>query len=308
MAATESEIDTALKSNDFRVAKMLVKNISQTSPDYGLKDYYRALIALNEGKYDKAEDYIEKALDKKPDAKVYNLAGSVYGVQAREANIFSKLGYAKKSKKNFLKAYNADPNHKDYIISLLQFNIQAPSIAGGDSDQIEPLLEQLEKIDIKSATQLRLQYIADEEGEEQALTFINNKVADNPKALYLLYYRAFLYENAKKHELAYKDFHQIIINQPDDMKSEDFRNWNNSLYRLGRLASIEGKWLQEGQQSFVTYLQLDHDLSIDSKAWANYRLGLIYQQMNNNVAAKKVFTIAKSMKTDKELTKRLKKI
>ena len=308
MATTKSEIDTALESNDFKTAKLLVRNISQANPDYGLQDYYRALIAINEGKYDQAEEYIEKALNNKPDAKIYNLAGSVYGVQAREASIFSKLGYAKKSKKNFLKAYNKDPNNKDYIVSLLQFNIQAPSIAGGDSDQIEPLLQQLEKIDVKSAIQLRAQYIADEEGEDEALTFINSKITDSPKALYLLYYRAFMYENMEKHGLAYKDFHQIVINKPDDETSEAYGNWNNSLYRLGRLASIEGKWLQEGQQSFITYLQLDHNLSNNSEAWANYRLGLIYQHMNNNVEAKKVFSIAKNMTTDKKLTKRLKKL
>ena len=55
--------------------------------------------------YDAAEEQLEKAVELAPDSAEYHFAlGNLYGIQAQNASIFSKLSYAGKVKEEFLKA------------------------------------------------------------------------------------------------------------------------------------------------------------------------------------------------------------
>ena len=307
-SSTSDEINMALKNGRINQARTLVQQISQNSSEFKYKDFFNAQISLNSGELDKAEEFIVRALKNNPVAKVFSLAGGIYGMQAANASIFSKLGYAKKSKKNLLKAYELEPINKNYITGLLQFNMQAPSIVGGDSDQIIPLLNQLEKVDEKSAVQMHTIYLADEEGEDKALAYIDGKISGKPDVLYLQYYRAFLFENNENFEAAQNAYNQIIMSKPSDLVGDDYSSWSDALYRFGRIASIEEKWLQEGKKYFITYLQLESIKNSTSEAWANYRLGLIYLHLDDNENAKSSFQKARKSNPDKELKKRLNKI
>ncbi len=304
-AVSDEAIETAFKNNDTVKAEKLVEQINKGDDNGNKRDYYLARIYFRKNELDKAEDYLEKALKAYPQAETYNLAGGIYGTQAGQASIFSKLGYAKKSKNYLQKAYEADPTNVSYISGLIQFNIQAPGIAGGDIDAVEPLLKQMEKHDKKQAIILRIQYLVEEEDEETALAYLDKEISQNSTNIGLIYAKGYLYQSMEENDKAVSAYKKAIAQETKN--ESDIKAHYDALYQLGRLASIEKKWLQEGKQAFIDFINHEQIAGTPPKSWANYRLGLIYKALKQNELAQQSFNASLALNPDKELKKRIKK-
>ena len=97
--------------------------------------HYLGKIALSEGEFDDAEEYIEKAQEYAPnDATVYFDTALIMGAQAQDSSIFSAPGYAKDALKAFKKAAELEPQTLKYRQGLMSFYLQAPGFLGGDED------------------------------------------------------------------------------------------------------------------------------------------------------------------------------
>ncbi|MCF6288197.1 MAG: hypothetical protein L3J53_03045 [Proteobacteria bacterium] len=204
------EVERSLSTGDKVKAEQWLAQIDKSSTDYNKVDYIKARIALQANKLDDAEGYLDKAIKNYPHADTYNLAGGIYGMQAQDASIFFKLGYAKKSKKYLQKAHEADPTNIVYMESLIQFNIQAPGIAGGDSDAVEPLLKKIEKLDNTKAVNLRAQFLAKEEDEATALAYLNKEIAMEPANMDYHLYKGFLLSSMDKPDHAVAVYKVIV--------------------------------------------------------------------------------------------------
>jgi tetratricopeptide (TPR) repeat protein len=97
---------------------------------------------------DKAVAYAEKAvaLDEKNPKLLLALADA-YGISAQEANIFSKMSWAKKCRETFLRVAQENPKDLDSRFSLLGYYLQAPGIAGGGKDKAVAMAEEIGRID-----------------------------------------------------------------------------------------------------------------------------------------------------------------
>ena len=304
-AVSDEAIETAFDNNDTAAVEKLVKQINNEDDNYNKRDYYMARVYFRKNELDEAEDYLEKALKAYPHAETYNLAGGIYGTQAGQVSIFSKLGYAKKSKKYLQKAYETNPTNVNYIRGLIQFNIQAPGIAGGDMDAVEPLLKQMEKYDKKQAITLRIQYLVEEEDEETALAYLDKEISKNPSNLNLLFSKGYLLSTMDEEDKAVIEYKKVINQEVTSDANTKARF--DALYQLGRLASMEKKWLNEGRDAFIEFIKHERIAGTQSKSWANYRLGLIYQALNQNKLAQQSFETSLTLNPDKELRKRIKK-
>ncbi len=251
------DVEKALNDGNTAVAEQWLKQIDENSSDYNKVDFIKARLALSSNELDDAEEYLEKALKQYPHADTYNLAGGIYGMQAAEASIFSKLGYAKKSKKYLKMAHEADPTNIVFMEGLIQFNIQAPGIAGGDMDAVEPLIQKIAKLDSKKAVRLRAMFIAEDDDEEAAIAYLTKEINNDPSVLDYVYYRGYLYSGMEKYDNAIADYLKVVDDNSDEYISSSVRL--NALYQLGRLASIEKKWLQKGKQC---YLVVDRKIKI----------------------------------------------
>jgi tetratricopeptide (TPR) repeat protein len=304
-AVSDEAIETAFDNNETTAVEKLVKQITKEDDNYNKRDYYLARVYFRNNELDDAEEYLEKALKAYPQAETYNLAGGIYGTQAGQASIFSKLGYAKKSKKYLQKAYDADPTNVAYISGLIQFNIQAPGIAGGDMDAVESLLKQMEKYNKKQAIILRIQYLIEEEDEETALRYLDEEISKNPSNVGLVYSKGFLFQSMEENDKAVIQYNKAIAQETKN--ESDIKAHYDALYQLGRLASIEKKWLEEGKQAFVEFIKHEKIAGTPPKSWANYRLGLIYKALKQNKLAQQSFNASLALNPDKELEKRIKK-
>ena len=94
--------------------------------------YGRALMAEGRDEGEVAYKYLKKAIKKYPNhAMIHLWFGNASGNMALQASIFSKLGYAKECRRAFAYAVRLDPQNIIARQSLLNFHLNAPSIAGG---------------------------------------------------------------------------------------------------------------------------------------------------------------------------------
>jgi len=95
-----------------------------------LLDQGRAAMARNDD--DAAAALFEKAVAQNPkSAEAHYLLGSAYGSQAQKASIFGQASLAGKTRDEFEKAVELDPNHLEARFALLQYYAFAPGIMGG---------------------------------------------------------------------------------------------------------------------------------------------------------------------------------
>src|SRR4051812_20274064 len=83
--------------------------------------------AMTRNDEDAAATLFEKAVAQNPkSAEAHYLLGSAYGSQAQKAGIFGQASLAGKTRDEFEKAVELDPNHLDARFGLLQFYAFAP--------------------------------------------------------------------------------------------------------------------------------------------------------------------------------------
>src|SRR6266576_189197 len=91
-------------------------------------------LAAHDG--EKAAEYFEKAVELKPNSAVYHFhLGEAYGNQAQKASIFGQASLAGKTKEQFLKAVELDPNQLEARSGLVDYYTMAPSFMGGSEEK-----------------------------------------------------------------------------------------------------------------------------------------------------------------------------
>ena len=94
----------------------------------------RAYFALDE--WDRAETPCKKATALAPNNARFHLwLGRVYGEKADRANFLSAAGLAGKTRDEFQRAVDLDPNDTDARRDLAEFYLTAPGIVGGGRDK-----------------------------------------------------------------------------------------------------------------------------------------------------------------------------
>ncbi|HEX2834382.1 MAG TPA: tetratricopeptide repeat protein [Thermoanaerobaculia bacterium] len=234
--------------------------------------------ALDRRDADKAAELFEKAVQLEPkNAKYHFLLGSAYGEMARKANVFSQASLARKTRAEFEKAVELDPNYIDARFALIQYYLIAPGFMGGGDDKA-----------ILQAAEIR---------KRDAL--------DGHRA----YTR--IYSHQKKHDLARKEMVEAVREQPNSAKAHFYlgnvymleENWAAALheyefaqkldpnfmpvhFRIGQWTAKSGKELARGEASLRKYLghkPADNDPP-HAATW--YWLGQVQEKQGRKADAK----------------------
>lgn len=104
----------------------------QPAPQNPLIDQGRA--ALQQDDIDNAVDLLQKAVTAEPgSADAHYWLGNAYGRLALKANIFRRLSLARKTRAEFERAVELNPDDVDARFALVQFYTMAPGFAGGST-------------------------------------------------------------------------------------------------------------------------------------------------------------------------------
>jgi len=83
----------------------------------------------------------------------------------------------------------------------------------------------------------------------------------------------------------------------------------SSLYQIGRIGALSGQNLARAEQALLAYLTHDVSGNLPSHAWAQYRLGLVYEHQGETAQARQAFQSSLTLDPEhKEAKKALKSL
>ena len=98
---------------------------------------------------------LQVCVDKRPQAACAYALGRVYGQQAMTASVFKMPGLATKTKEQFVKAVELDPQLFEARSGLAQFYLMAPGFAGGSTAKAKELAAEVQPRQPEQAKLLR---------------------------------------------------------------------------------------------------------------------------------------------------------
>ncbi|MEM7108929.1 MAG: tetratricopeptide repeat protein [Bacteroidota bacterium] len=244
----------------------------------------------DQGEYSKAIEAFEQAVKQVPNkADYYYWLGSANIGALDKASFFQKATLASDAKSNLLKAIDLDPKHVSARVTLANYYIQAPAIAGGSYSKALEQAEEIKKIDLFKGVEI------------EALVYLNDEEYDKAEQLYLdmirdgtnnkkVYYRLSVISISRK------DFKQALAYCQKSI--EVYPNYLMGYYQFGKVASLGNIEPQAGIKYLTQYLQSDYQSGLPKKHWAYFRLGEIYRNLNQTAEAKKSYQESLAIKED----------
>lgn len=278
---TKGEIATGIQlfeAKQYTEAKKFFESYTKVNQNDPAGAYYLGRIFLREGNYDKAIDWLEKAVDLNETKSDYHLwLGRAYGIKAQRAGLLKKASAARNVKKSFERAVELNPDNLDARMGLVQFYQMAPGIMGGSKDKAN---EQAEAIKQRNTHQGHLAFgVIYMMNEEYALAEqqFQAAIAANPGNTQPYYSLGYLYSRQKQFDKATELFENLLKLHPEEV---------SSYFHLGRIAVMSGKNLDQGEANLKKYLQTEHSDERPSFAFAHLLLGHIYKMQEKKDMAK----------------------
>ena len=218
-------------------------------------------------------------------------------IMAQKASIFSKLGYAK----DFIKAMNKTialkPDHQEALITLIGFHLNAPSIAGADTELALQYAQQLKQYFPEMGySQIATVYWQTERPELGDKT-LNEALQLYPNSFSLYFYKALNNINNESWQLARDDLNKALE------YSQDNEDKSQALYQLGKVAVKSEQAIDSGIEALKQGIKIADNTRISIM---KYRLAQLY--VLNDQLSKARDLIATITINNDELKDRLKKL
>lgn len=227
--------------------------------------------------------------------------GEAYGKLAGQAGLFHQLGLARKCHAALEKAVELAPDDLDYRRGLIEFYLQAPSIAGGGRDKALAQAAELTRRDPFNGTLLTGSIHAHARNWTEAEAGFRAATQLRPDAPEPIASLGLIYADQGRYPEAFTQFDRLLTLAPDHFAG---------LYQLGRVAALSGQRLADGAAALRRYLgQARLPADLPRPHHAHYRLGQILVRQGEPAAAKAAFEA--SLRLDpqfKEAAAELKKL
>jgi Tfp pilus assembly protein PilF len=225
--ASAQETVTAAKSligaKDYAGAKRMLESILRQDPSNHQARYVLGnILARPFAQYDEAEEQMEKAVELSPDSAEYQYAlGNIYGIQAQNASVFSRLSYAGKVKDQWIKAVELRPKEIRYRRALMGYYVQAPGIAGGSIDKAREQASEIVKLDPYQG-HLAMADVEDGDGENGKAEQEYRKAIELQPGGWRAYHAlGYHYMRQKRWDDAIAQFRTYVEVAPKDANSHD---------------------------------------------------------------------------------------
>lgn len=284
------------------IAVLLVTvSLSAATPDELFAAGKKALYANDP---DKAAPLFEQLVLLKPNSAEYHFwLGRAYGAQAGKASMFSAPGLATKTRTEFERAVELDPNFIDARFGLLEYYMQAPGFMGGSE---EKALQQAAEVKKRDALQGHRAYaivytrqkkpdLARKEYYDAVRENPNSPKAHQSLGIYLML-------TEKNYKQAADEYETAVKLDPKFMQG-----W----FQIGHVAALAENNYAHGEEALRKYLaytpnEKEGDPPL-ARAW--YWLGQIYEKQGHKAEAKQMYeTSLKLTPNAKDVTEALKRV
>lgn len=263
--------------------------------------FWMGRVAIEEKDWDSAESLLEKVVAAKPDEHEYVLwLGRAYGAHAREANMIIKGFLAPKIHKAFAKAVELKPDDLESRENLIDFFLEAPGFLGGSVEKALEQAQEIQKRDGAAGAMNIARVYETQEKPADAYAVLKKASAKYPNHFGLGLRAGMAAQNLGQWEDAFGIFNAILAHNADAWGAK---------YQIGRAAALSATRLEEGEKALLEYLKHEPTEGEPGHEGANFRLGMIYERMNDPVRAREQYEQALAIKPDyKEVQDALNKL
>ncbi|MCU6435683.1 tetratricopeptide repeat protein [Undibacterium sp. Jales W-56] len=252
------------------------------------------LMEGKENRLDDASKLAEQCISANPgNSECQTSLGNVLGTKAMMGGIMSAIGYASKIRDAFKKAVELDPKNFAARDGLLQYYLQAPSIAGGGKGKAQNLIDDTAKINAAASTLMQAKLDLSEEkfsrAESSALSVNvagSEVLGDMQRGV--LQNIGGLYVQQKKYADASRIFQEIQQRFPDK---------DTGTYGMARTLQEQGLY-----KDALSYFE--KALAVETHAHTYYRIAQCWQAVSDKVKA--ITTFEKALNFKPQLPKRMK--
>lgn len=292
-------VQQALESKDVVLAQQAFDALSIEEKNELSGQVLKGRLLLAKDKTEDAFDYFE-ALQEEHDINVdihYYLGVSAV-IMAQKASIFSKLSYAKDFINAMERTIELKPDHQDALTTLIGFHLNAPSIAGGDTEQALIYAKQLKKYDAEQGFSQIANVYWQTEKPALAEETMTEGFTQFPESDALYFTRAMANITAKNWHQARTDLtFAAKYAKDDEIKGQ-------ALYQQGKVSVTSGAETVLGIGALIQALPLADK---QHQPWVKYRLAQLYLQQKEQTKASE--TIAQiDISEDEELEGKVKKL
>jgi tetratricopeptide (TPR) repeat protein len=269
--------------------------LAQTS----LIDQGNAALAHNDA--DAAATLFEKAVAQNPkSAEAHFLLGTAYGSQAQKAGIFGQASLAGKTKNEFEKAVELDPNLLEARYGLVEFYAMAPGIIGGSYDKAFAQAAEIKKRDPLMAHRAAAFIYTHQQKTAEARNEYLAEVREFPKSARAHIDLGVSYIAQKNYKAAGDEFENAVKVEPTYMPG---------YFRLGQISVFTSANYARGEELLRKYLAYTPKENEPSLARAHYWLGQIFEKQGKKAEAKASFeTSLKLNAAQKDVADALKRV
>jgi tetratricopeptide (TPR) repeat protein len=257
--------------------------------------------AMNRNDADAAATLLEKAVAQNPkSAEAHYLLGTAYGSQAQKASIFGQASLAGKTKDEFEKAVELDPNHLEARSGLVQFYALAPGFMGGSYDKAFAQVEEMKKRDPLMAHRTAAFIYSHQKKAEEAKKEYFAEVKEFPKSPRAHVDLGLFYASEKNYKAAADEYGSAMKIDAAFMPA---------YFRLGQLSVQSTADYPRGEEALRKYLAYTPKENEPTLARAHYWLGQLFEKQGKKAEAKASFAASLKLNpAQKDVAEALKRV
>ena len=258
-------------ARNWEVAKQEYAALARATPNDVTPVLYLGRIALAQGETEEGIKQFERcaAINEKV-ADCHLWLGNALGNAAMHASKFKLPFLAKRTKREFDRAVELDPNNIDARSGVFQYYMLAPGFLGGSMDKAR---EQAAEIDKRSKLRGALAYglLADrEKNPREAEAAYQRAVTAAPDSGVGYNALVNLYAREKRWNDAFAMLDRVVVHAPSE---------TNVLLSIARVAYLSGEQLAKGEDAAKRWIASPpKDATTNTQAVAHLRLGHIYEK------------------------------
>ena len=303
-AEEDNSLQTGIKlfeEGKYSQAEEILRSIVDQEPQNASAYFYLGRIYYERKDYSPAIKRLEKATELEDNNADHHFwLAAACGRKAQNTSIFKKPGLAKRTKYEFERAIELNPDHVRAREGFVRFLVKAPGVMGGSNEEAYLQAEEIKKRDPIWAHKAYARIYMDEENYEKASQEYYAAIEEDPTDPELYYLLKDLYVESENSEKAFSTLEELLVKFPEEMEA---------YYDIGAIGAAQGFNLDRGIQCLNRYLQAEPAEDRPSPSWAHYQLGMIYEHTDKLDSARVHYESALALDSNnKEAKKALKKL
>ncbi len=253
----------------YEEAKEVLLKVIDQEPENPEANFVLCKVYLALADHDNSLKYGKKAVELDGSQSEYHLwLGRAHGMQAQKGSKLKAIFRAKRAKKEFEKAVELDSTSMEARLSLMEYLISAPGIAGGDKKEALAQAEIVEKMDPLYGAYAQGVWWHVEKDFDKAEAYLRKAAELDTTWNYWVTYRVgILLQDQNKYHQAAEVFEELYNKHPDEP---------GALYQVGRTYVLAKDSLEKAERCFKQYLQMEPKVGDPDWAAAHWRLGMVY--------------------------------